>query len=331
MTARERALAALRGERVRPVPCGAATQAATLSQMNDAGAAWPEAHSDAALMASLAASAHTKLGFDLLHVPFDQTVEAGSMGAAIEAGDKASNSSVREHPFALNDPLPPVPDLSSGRARVVAEAIGLLRARLDDGAAVLGGIVGPFTLVCQLAGVTQVVMDALRKPALVRPWLDFAVEVGIEYARRQVEAGADAITVEDMSASLDLTSPRIYQNLILPAQQKLIAAIGAPAVLHVCGSNTKILPLLAETGAAALSLEARTDLHAAVGLGRCAIVGGVPTVEVLLRGGPEDVRRSATECLVAGVHTLAPGCAVPPATPSVNLEEMVSAAHDWNG
>jgi [methyl-Co(III) methanol-specific corrinoid protein]:coenzyme M methyltransferase len=147
--------------------------------------------------------------------------------------------------------------------------------------------------------------------------------------RRQVEAGADVICVEDMSASLDLTSPAIYRKLILAAQQRLVAAIGAPVILHVCGSNTKILDLLAETGAA-LSLENRTDLAAAVSRGKCAVIGGVPPVEVLLQGSPDDVRRSALECLQAGVHILAPGCGVPPMTPDENLHALARTARDWN-
>ncbi len=149
--------------------------------------------------------------------------------------------------------------------------------------------------------------------------------LGATYANLQTEAGADTISVEDMSASLDLTSPRIYQNLILPAQQQLIARIKAPVVLHICGGNTKVLSLLHQTGAAALSLEAKTDIKAAVEAGECAIIGAVPTIEVLLDGTVDDVARSARDCLAAGVHILAPGCAVPPAAPTRNLRAMVEA------
>jgi len=303
-------------------------QTATAAQMEAAGARWPEAHCDAVGMAALAAAARTRFGFELLHVPFDQTVEAELLGARVDYGGERSNCAVRTHPFILSDAVPVRPDLASGRARLVLEAVSLLRRRSD--AAVAGGIVGPFTLVCALAGAQQVLMDSLRRPDAVRPWLDFAVELGAEYARRQVEAGADAITVEDMSASLELTSPGVYERLILPAQRRLVEAVPAPVILHICGSNTKILGLLSRTGAAALSLEARTDLKAAVELGNCAVIGGVPTVEVLLQGTPEAVRQASNECLAAGVHLLAPGCGVPPGAPDENLQEMADAARQWD-
>jgi MtaA/CmuA family methyltransferase len=331
MTPRQRVLSALRRAAVRPAVVGAVTQSATLEQMEASGAAWPEAHRDAEAMARLAAAARTLLGFDLVRAPFDQSIEAELLGAEVDYGDRSSNCSLRSHPLRLGDPVPAAPDLGSGRARVVTEAIALLRRRMGEDAAVLGGLVGPFTLVCQLAGIPAVLTEAVRRPEAVRPYLEFAVELAIEYGRRQVAAGADAITVEDMSASLDLTSPRLYQTLILPAQQQLVEAIPAPVILHICGSNTRILSLLHQTGAEALSLEDRTDLVQAVGAGECAIVGGVPTVSVLLNGTPPQVRRCSEECLAAGVHILAPGCGLVPLTPGENLREMVRAARDWSG
>ena len=326
MTPRARVMAALRRAPVDRIPVGTVTQAATLEQMAQLGIRWPDAHRDAELMAGLAEGAHTLLGFELLHVPFDQTIEAELLGAAVDYGGEARNCAIAEHPYKASDPIP-APPAFTGRAELVLQAIRILRSRLGEEAAVAGGIVGPFTLVCELLGVTTALVDALRRPAALRPWLDFAVCVGETYANLQIKAGADTVTVEDMTASLDLTSPRIYQNLILPAQQELIARIHAPVVLHICGGNTKILNLLHQTGAAALSLEAKTDIRAAVEAGECAIIGAVPTVEVLLDGGANDVIASARECLAAGVHILAPGCAVPPAAPLGNVRAMVEAVN----
>ncbi len=323
---RKGVLAALRRERSGSVPVGAVTQSASLSQMEALNARWPEAHFDARLMALLADGARTLLGFDLVRVPFDQTIEAELLGAGVDYGDATSNCSLRSHPLRIGDPAPAAADFASGRAKTVCEAIGMLKQRAGDDAAVVGGLVGPFTLVCQLAGASAVLMDALRRPEAVRALLDFATEAASDYARRQVEAGADAICIEDMSASLDLTSPAIYRKLILPAQQRLIAAAGVPVILHVCGANTKILDLLVETGAAALSLEDRTDLAAAVRMGKCAVAGGVAPVEVLLQGTSEDVHRSSLASLEAGVHILAPGCGVPPLAPEENLRELARVA-----
>jgi len=326
MTPRQRVLAALRRERLRPVPVGAVTQGATLAQMEALGVCWPQAHVNAAEMAALADGARTILGFAMVRVPFDQTLEAELFGATVTLGHAGNLGTVRVFPFRLDQPLPAVPDFAAGRARVVTEALGILKRKAGEEAALIGGLVGPFTLVCQLAGLTEVVMASLRKPDTVRTWLEAAVDAGIAYARRQVEAGADAICVEDMSASLDLTSPAIYRNLILPAHQRLIAGIAAPVILHVCGGNTRILDLLCESGAGALSLEAKTDLARAVAIGKCAVAGGVDPVRVLLNGTAEEVRHACEQDLDAGVHILSPGCGLPPGVSTVNLQEMVRAA-----
>ena len=328
MTPRARVLAALRRERLRPVPVGALTPSATCEQMEALGIHWPQAHLEAEPMAGLADGARTLLGFEIVRVPFDQTLEAGLFGAGVALGDGTSVGCVRAHPFRLEQPLPAIPDFATGRAGVVTEAIGILKRKVGEGAAVVGGLVGPFTLVGQLVGLSEVVMAALRKPDAVRPWLELAVEAGARYARRQVEAGADAICVEDMSASLDLTSPGIYRSLILPAHQQLVAAIPAPVILHLCGSNTRILELLCESGAEALSLESKTDLACAVSMRACAVAGGVDPVRTLLHGTPEDVRQACEQDLDAGVHILAPGCGLPPGVPTANLQEMLRVARE---
>jgi [methyl-Co(III) methanol-specific corrinoid protein]:coenzyme M methyltransferase len=273
-------------------------------------------------MATLAGAAHTLLGFEIVRAPFDQTIEAELLGAGVSYGDQTSNCSVRSHPRAL----PEMPDFTGGRARVVTEAIGILK-RLD--AAVIGGIVGPFTLACQLGGLQETLMAAVRNRETLRPWIEFAVEAGIAYARRQVEAGADAICVEDMSASLDLTSPAIYRDLVLPAHRRLAEGIPVPVILHICGANTRILELLASSGVEALSLESKTDLARAVSLGVCAVIGGIDPVGVLMNGTRERVREAAIDSLAAGVHILAPGCGIPPDVSSENLLEMMRASREW--
>jgi [methyl-Co(III) methanol-specific corrinoid protein]:coenzyme M methyltransferase len=322
-------MAALHRRGVRPIPVGAVTQTATTAQMDELGIHWPEAHADPELLAGLAQGARDILGFDMVRVPFDQTIEAELLGAEVDLGGRTSSPAVKSHPLKLGDPLPAFPDLDSGRARAVVASIRILRERLGAGAAVIGGIVGPYTLASQLLGTSTILMESLLHPEEVRPYVDFARRVGAAYAGLQVQAGADAICVEDMASSLDLVSPRIHEKLIHGAHERLIAEIGAPVILHVCGGNTKILDLLLTTGARALSLDAATDLAAAARRGTCAVIGGIPPVDVLLSGNLDQVRRAVRESISAGVDILAPGCGIPPATPTENLLEMARAAREW--
>jgi [methyl-Co(III) methanol-specific corrinoid protein]:coenzyme M methyltransferase len=107
--------------------------------------------------------------------------------------------------------------------------------------------------------------------------------------------------------------------------------VPAPTLLHICGRSTRHLPHIATTGASAYNFdegvdpaEARRHLD-----GTVALTGYVPTVSVMLNGTPDDVRRSAWECLDNGVHLLTPGCALAPYTPLANLRALAQAAQEY--
>ena len=330
MNSKERVLAAVEGQFLQPRPVGAVTQSATVELMEATGAKWPEAHRDPEKMATLGGGACEAFQFDLVRVPFDQTIEAELFGCTVSAGSLDGNCAVKGAVAEAGGPVPPVPDAASGRAQVVLKALSLLRERFGGEVAVLGGVVGPFTLTGHLLGLGQLLVNSLTNVPALLPFLIAAVKFSSEYAKRQVQAGADAIVVEDMAASLDLTSPQIYQDVVLPQQKKLIEAIPAPVILHVCGNNTPILTQLVEAGAHALSLDAKTDLSRAAqaARGKCAVIGGVPPM-ALLDGNPDVVRAKSRESLSAGVHILAPGCGIPPRTPSANLQAMAQTAREW--
>ncbi|MBN1421039.1 MAG: MtaA/CmuA family methyltransferase [Planctomycetes bacterium] len=327
MKPRDRVLAALRGESPERIPVGAVTQSATLEQMEVTGAAWPEAHADPGKMADLASGARTLCGFDIVRVPFDQTVEAERFGCAVRSGGRDATPSVMGPPPEAREGPPPLPDPRGGRAGVVAEAVRILKDRFGVSAAVAGGVVGPFTLAAYLVGLRDILVKCLMEPDVVRPYLDRALEFAVAYASELAAAGADLIVIEDMGASLDVTSPPIFRSLAAPYQRRLVEAIPVPVILHICGNNTPILPDLAAVGAAGVSLDAPTDLGKARAAfaGRSILVGAVPPAEVLLEGTPEEVIEVARDHLRKGVQFLAPGCGIPPATPTANLRALVAA------
>ena len=70
MTPRERVLAAMKQEKLDRPPVAVFTQSATVGEMENCGAAWPEAHSDAKLMAKLGAAQATYFGFEAVRSSF---------------------------------------------------------------------------------------------------------------------------------------------------------------------------------------------------------------------------------------------------------------------
>ena len=328
LTSRERVLNALAGRPVDRLPVISVCQYATYDLMNSTGAYWPEAHRDGAVMAALARGGADCLGLDAVRVPFCQTVEAEIFGAEIDDGGSKMIPSVRRHALKIGDPVS-VPDdlLERGRIPAVLDAIRLLKSSVGADTAVMGSLVGPFSSAAGMLGITPLLKASLRTPDALIPYLEAAEKTAALYAEAMLEAGADVIVVEDMMASLDIISPRIYKKVAFGWEQKLIADIKAPVILHICGKLDLVMDALGETGAAALSVEQTVDIKRGLELFEEAghnvrFIGAVDPVSVLLMGSPDDVRAASASSIEKGVAAVSPGCAVPPNTPLENLLAM---------
>lgn len=300
-------------------------QSATLEQMDQVGAHWPEAHLEADEMAELAGAAYSVLGMDAVRVPFCQTVEAEALGCEVKSGGSEHVPGIATHPVSAGQILT-IPDdlLSRGRLPVVMEAVRKLKLSLGDKVAIIGGVVGPFTLAGSLLGTKVMLIQAMKNPGALAPILDVCQQVGTSVAGALVEAGADIICVEDMAASPELISPSLYVGLVYPHHRRLFAGIKVPAILHICGDVSSTVEQMASTGAAALSYEGK--IHKSIvesGVrDRVALITGPDPASTLATETPDDVERQCLDILELGVDILAPGCAVATSTPSENLLAM---------
>ena len=84
MTSRQRVLAALRREPVDRTPVCNPTSVATVELMDLADAYFPEANRNPELMARLAATGHTELGFDSIMPVFSIIQESSALGCKIQ-------------------------------------------------------------------------------------------------------------------------------------------------------------------------------------------------------------------------------------------------------
>jgi [methyl-Co(III) methanol-specific corrinoid protein]:coenzyme M methyltransferase len=102
MNMKERLLKALKGEEVDKVPVLSVTQTAIVELMDQTGAAWPEAHSDAQMMADLAVASYEVCGLEGVRAPYCLTVLAEAMGCTINMGTKNRQPSVTDHQSPCN-------------------------------------------------------------------------------------------------------------------------------------------------------------------------------------------------------------------------------------
>ena len=334
-SARDIFLGAVRGERTSRPAVATVDQGATFEQMDALGVRWPDAHTDANLMARLAIGAYSILGFDAIKVPFCQTIEQEALGCTVAMGDFENLPSIAEHPYDLaaepvQDPVFPEDFLKRGRVPVLLEAVRIVKKEVGDKVAVIGGIIGPFSIVAALVGIKQCFRNVVKSPDRLRPFMEVAVRCGVELAGALADAGADAICVEDMMASVSMISPRCYSQSVVPYESELFSKIRIPTILHICGNVDSIIDDMVSTGVTAISFEPKTDIDAvkkaveAAGR-KVGLIGGIDALDHLFYGKPDVVREAALLGREHGYSVIAPSCSIPPATTTANLRAMVEA------
>lgn len=327
---REIFMRALRGETIERPSVACVNQTGTYEQMEALGLKWPDSNFDADLMARLAIGAHTILDFDAVRVPFCQTIEEEALGCGVLIGDEKNLPSIAVHPYKIGM-MPHFPEdfLSRGRVPMLRQAVKKVKAEVGDQVAVIGGVIGPFTIVGELIGINEFLVATMKSPGELREFLRVATKAATLTAQTLLEAGADVICIEDMLASMDMVSPRIYTELAQPWEEELIYSLSpSPVILHICGRINPIIRQMLATGATALSFEPKTDFAAVKQIvkeeGRTVgLIGGIATLEDLFFGNPEKVRNSALKAAADGYHIIAPGCSIPPATTTENLKAML--------
>ncbi len=330
MTAKERVMAVLNHEKPDQMPVFGANSTVTYDQMEKVSAFWPKGHEDGETMAKQAMAAYTMLGFDAVRVPFCQTFEAEALGCKVKSGgDKGIPGIDHPPPYKLEDtPAFPSDFLSRGRIPELLKAVRILKKELGDDVPIVGGIIGPFTITGSLIDTVPLLKATFKTPEKIRPFMEVAEKAGTELAKALIDAGADIIAVEDMTASPELIAPQTYGDYEVEYQSRQFKAISVPKILHICGNVDKIVHWMGETGPDVLSLEPKAS--AKLAREKCGpdmiLMGGVDTATTLFMESPETVKKGCEASIADGIQILAPGCAVAPGTPLDNLLAMVEVA-----
>ncbi len=333
MESKERFLNALYRRPVDRIPVAAVATGITVEMMTKRGIFWPAAHRDAAQLAGLAESIHLYTETECIKLPFDMAVEVEALGAPIDYRTldtlPTETRSICQRP---DDLCLPEDFFDRGRVPTVLHAVNTLRRRYDAEIAIVSSIVGPFSMAEKIFGFDNFLTWIIDHPEWVRAAMTTLTPLAIRYAQAQVEAGADAIIIGEAGCSGDLISHKTYRDLIAPYHTELCSAVSAPTILHICGKSTRHTQFIGSTGTTAYNFDEGVDIATAHTHldGKVALTGSVPTVKVLLNGTPDDVYRSAIECLDRGIHMLTPGCAMAPHTPLENIAAMTHAALDWS-
>ncbi len=210
-------------------------------------------------------------GLDHVNVSTDAYREASAWGVEV---DFSSHTPVAKTYLSLDDfaSINP-PDLGSAeRVQDRVKAVHLLKERVGQEQCVMGWIEAPFAGICCLFGLMNILKLA-REPnwndtiaGLIRRILP----VQEEFAKMQIEAGADIIGAGDSAVSQ--IGPKRYEEVCLGSTQKLFQEIRkhVPVLYHVCGDSSVVdsegrdmLELVASSGTSILDIDYQVDMATA--------------------------------------------------------------------
>ena len=332
MTPKERFLAGILGKPVDRTPVGSPTSVATVEQMVLTGAFFPTVHLDGLAMARLGAGAYEILGYDAIMPVFSVTQEAAALGCEVDWGTIDSMPVVRTHPWSDPDRVRVPEDfLERPPIRAVLDAIRILRGTYGGRVAIIGKVMGPWTLSYHLHGLQDFLIETLLEPDKVRAFLDRLKTVPLRFGKAQVAAGADALCLAD-HATGDLVRGTMYRDFLQPIHREMVQELGCPVVLHICGNTLDRIGYIADAGLPAFHFDSKVDAVDAMRAagGRMSLVGNVNNTEILLAGTSEAAEQHARHAVESGVRVLAPECAVPLRTPLENLKAIHRAVRHYN-
>lgn len=334
LTPKERLLLTLQKKSVDRPPCicpGGMMNMIVEEVMDLTGKTWPDAHGDARAMADLAAGVYEHGGFENFGVPFCMTVEAEAMGAQVSMGKKIIEPHVTAYPIQSVDEwdrLQPL-NVREGRAKVVIEAIGMLKARNPE-VPVIANLCGPVSLASSLIEPMVFYKELYKKSQKAHELMEFVTENLIVFGKAQIQAGADVLTISDPSGTGEILGLKMFNQYAVPYLNKIFSAMKneteVGTIVHICGRLKSIYQGIKAIESDAVSFDSVTSVEKVVeNVDNKVIMGNVSTF-LLEKGTPEQLRAAARKCVRDGVNILSTACGLGPKTCLANIRAIVDTA-----
>jgi len=224
------------------------------------------------------------------------------------------------------------------------EAIDICKERAGNGCHIHGEVKAPSDAVLNLLGLENGLMAFLTQPELVHPLMEYFTKRLAAWAVAQARRGCDAIKISSPYAGKGFLSRQMYEEFVVPYEREIAQAVnkeGAFVYTHTCGSIGDRLDLMVQSeisGIECLDPPPLGDVEledAKVLLqGRIFIKGNLDSVNVLLRGTPEQVAEQTQRCLKVGSrgggYILSTACSVAPGVPPDHIHLMVEQARSFD-
>jgi MtaA/CmuA family methyltransferase len=200
--------------------------------------------------------------------------------------------------------------------------------KLLKGTVPVGGwIEGPLAEACDLAGVSEMLMNLMVDPDYSNLIMDKCMIVIKEFAKAQINAGCDYIGIGDAICSqIDADTYDLYVKDRHKELVEHIHSVGAKAKLHICGDIEHLLPSISSLNFDIIDLDWQVDLLKAREIlgDKVVLKGNIDPV--LIQELSIDKLEAITSELVQKMEgqrfILSGGCEIGVNTPIENLLKM---------
>ncbi|MBB6444385.1 uroporphyrinogen decarboxylase family protein [Bacillus benzoevorans] len=330
----ERLKKAMNNEVVDRPPCicpGGMMNMVTAELLEEVGVPFPEAHMDAGMMASLASAVYETGCFENYGVPFCMTIEAEDMGAKVNMGSNIYEPHVIEYPLQSVKDWAKLSDVNfeSGRAKVVLDAISLLKTKGND-VPIIGNITGPISTASSLIEPVIFYKELRRSNREAHEMVAFVADQLIKFAKKQIEAGAAIIAISDPSGTGEILGPKLFEEFVVKYINKILTAIKAEnpevgTIVHICGRMTNVYPEVNKIISDVLSFDSMVSMRdARENLKDRQLMGNVSTYTIEF-GEPEKVAKLTQACVRGGSNIISPACGLGMKSPLKNIRAMLQS------
>lgn len=331
MTSRERFLTALRGQKADRTPLAHISALTTVELQKMTGCFMPEVHHNPEQLARLCAANHEILGFDAVTFIINYFGEPAALGCEMDWGNPRQLPMFLSHPWQkIEDASVPADLLDRDPIRSNLETIGIAKKKYGGEIAVLGKVMGPFSMTQVMHGVEKVMMGLSDDPRKIAGFIELAADILVQCANAQFDAGIDALAIGEGGAGANMLSPEMYKEVLFPCHKRMINRIHGPTILHICGDITSRLPFFEEIGITCFNFDwaINPKFMKKASEGKFRIMGNINTTD-LLTAKPEKIKRQVIENIKSGTDIISPGCAVSPECPNENFRVMAETIKNW--
>lgn len=331
MLPRERFLAALEGEKRDRPPLAHVSALTTVELQEMTNCYMPEVHHEPEKLVKLLAANHEVLGFDAVTFIINYFNEPAALGCEMSWGNKKELPAVTSHPWSVpEDAFIPEDLLDREPIQIYLEALRIAKKRYGNEVAVLGKVMGPFSMVLAMHGVKDTLIGMIREPDKIQSFMNVATDILIECANAQFDEGVDALAIGEGGAGGEVMSPKMHERFLLEAHRRMVKGISGPTIMHICGNITPRLHLLSQVGLVCFNFDWAVEpkVMRELSRGKFRIMGNINTTDLLI-AKPEVIERQVIENLEAEVDIISPGCAISPECPNANLRVMSKAIEKW--